>query len=67
VIGPARELLDGVLVALGQHLDAAVGPIPDPPRDAQPSSLSLRGSPEKYALNPPANDQVNALLSHDKT
>jgi hypothetical protein len=50
-VSPTDELLDLVLVALGEDLHGAVCSIFHPSGEPQPASFSLRGCPKKHPLN----------------
>ena len=65
MVGPARELLDRVLVAFGAELDAPVGTVTDPPRNTEPPGLALRRGTEKDTLDPATDDELNSFLGHD--
>ena len=46
VLGPPEELLDGLLLPSRDELDASVVTVLDPPPDAEPARLALRGRAE---------------------
>ena len=54
----------GLLFALGDDLDVAVGPVLDPAGDPEPARLALCSGPEEDAGHPAANDDVHALRRH---
>src|SRR5579859_6493482 len=64
VVRPGDDLFDGVFLALGDHLDAAVGAVLHPSRDAEATRLALRGGPKEDARHAPANDDLNTLRGH---
>src|SRR5438045_459830 len=63
-VGPADELFDLFLVALGQDLNRAVRAVLDPAGQTEPTSFPLRRGPEIDPLHPAPNKQVHLLQRH---
>ena len=63
-MGPADDLFDRLLVPLGEDFDGAFVSVFHPPGDTQPPCFTLRRGAKKDAGDPPANDELNALVRH---
>lgn len=65
MLRPREQILDLIFLTLCDDLDASVGAISDPTRQAKSLCLPLGRSPKKYTLDATSHDQVDTLLSHE--
>lgn len=60
-VTPERQLLKGILMSFRLQLHLAVAEIPDPSVESQPAGLGTGAVSVAYALNPPVNEQPDAM------
>ena len=65
MVRPGDHLLDRILLALGQDLDAPVGAVLDPPGNPEASRFALGCCTEKDAGHPAVDDEMDSLRGHD--